>query len=94
MESLVPEYSQLGHVRERSGSSLPGISPSNTYQCADGNYIVIAANGDAIFKRLMKAIGRADLSEDPALARNDGRAAQNDRLDSAISTWDAHLWSR
>ena len=89
MESLVPEYAAFGHVRERSGASLPGISPSNTYLCGDGRYIVIAGNGDAIFKRLMSAIGRDDLGNDPQLARNDGRVKQNDKLDAAIAEWTA-----
>ena len=89
MESLVPEYAAFGHVRERSGASLPGISPSNTYLCGDGRYIVIAGNGDAIFKRLMSAIGRDDLGNDPQLARNDGRVEQNDKLDAAIAHWTA-----
>ena len=89
MESLVPEYAAFGHVRERSGASLPGISPSNTYLCGDGRYIVIAGNGDAIFKRLMSAIGRDDLGNDPQLARNDGRVKQNDKLDAAIAQWTA-----
>lgn len=87
MESLVPEYAEFGHVRERSGSSLPGISPSNTYLCGDGRYVVIAGNGDGIFRRLMAAIGRDDLGSDPGLARNDGRAARNAELDEAISAW-------
>jgi formyl-CoA transferase len=87
MESLVPEYAEFGHVRERSGASLPGISPSNTYPCGDGRYVVIAGNGDAIFKRLMTAIGREDLGSDAELARNDGRVKHNDRLDAAISQW-------
>jgi crotonobetainyl-CoA:carnitine CoA-transferase CaiB-like acyl-CoA transferase len=89
MESLVAEYAAFGHVRERSGASLPGISPSNTYLCGDGRYIVIAGNGDAIFKRLMSAIGRDDLGNDPQLARNDGRVKQNDKLDAAIAQWTA-----
>ena len=89
MESLVPEYAAFGHVRERSGASLPGISPSNTYPCGDGRFVVIAGNGDAIFKRLMSAIGRDDLGADPELARNDGRVRQNDALDAAISEWTA-----
>ena len=87
MESLVPEYAMLGHVRERSGGALPGIAPSNTYPTADGGYVVIAGNSDPIFKRLMNAIGRADLGDDPAFAHNDGRAAQSDMLDGAISAW-------
>ena len=89
MESLVPEYAAFGHVRERSGASLPGISPSNTYLCGDGRYVVIGGNGDAIFKRLMSAIGRDDLGNDPQLARNDGRVKQNDKLDAAIAQWTA-----
>lgn len=91
MESLVPEYDMLGHVRERSGGALPGIAPSNTYPTADGAYVVIAGNSDPIFKRLMQAIGRADLGENPAFAHNDGRAAQSDMLDAAISAWSSAL---
>ncbi|MGQ0699390.1 MAG: CaiB/BaiF CoA transferase family protein [Panacagrimonas sp.] len=87
MESLVPEYSGLGFVRERSGASLPGISPSNTYPCADGKHVVIAGNGDALFRRLMQSIGRPDLADDPALAQNDGRVLRNSELDEAISAW-------
>ena len=89
MESLVPEYAEQGFVRERSGSSLPGISPSNTYACGDGQYVVIAGNGDAIFKRLMKAIGRDDLADEAALAHNEGRVRHNERIDAAISAWAA-----
>ena len=91
MESLVPEYDMLGHVRERSGGALPGIAPSNTYPTADGAYVVIAGNSDPIFKRLMIAIQRPELGEDPALAHNDGRAAQCERLDQAISEWSSSL---
>ncbi len=87
MESLVPEYDLLGHVRERSGGSLPGIAPSNTYPTRDGAFVVIAGNGDAIFKRLMTAIGRDDLGRDPRLASNDGRAAHAAELDGAIADW-------
>lgn len=87
MESLVPEYDMLGHVRERSGGALPGIAPSNTYPTGDGAYVVIAGNSDPIFKRLMAAIGRSDLGEDPAFAHNDGRAIQCNLLDEAISQW-------
>jgi crotonobetainyl-CoA:carnitine CoA-transferase CaiB-like acyl-CoA transferase len=87
MESLVPEYSEFGHIRGRSGASLPGISPSNTYLCGDGQYVVIAGNGDGIFKRLMTAIDREDLGGDPKLGRNDGRVKHNDVLDAAILSW-------
>jgi len=87
MESLIPEFSHFGHVRERTGASLPGISPSNTYPCRDGRYVIIAGNSDGIFKRLMHAIGRDDLGEDPKLARNDGRVQHNDMIDEAITQW-------
>jgi formyl-CoA transferase len=86
MESLLPEYAAGGYVRERSGSTLPGIAPSNLYPCKDG-YVLIAGNADSLYQRLMTAIGRADLRDDPALARNDGRAAQMQRIDEAISQW-------
>jgi formyl-CoA transferase len=87
MESLMPEYSLHGVVRGRTGSRLPGISPSNTYLCRDGSYVIIAANGDALFQRLMSAMGREDLAEDPTLAHNDGRATRNEELDQAIAEW-------
>jgi crotonobetainyl-CoA:carnitine CoA-transferase CaiB-like acyl-CoA transferase len=87
MESLVPEFSAFGHVRERTGASLPGIAPSNTYPCRDGRYVIIAGNSDSIYKRLMNAIGRVDLVEDPRLARNDGRVQHAEMLDDAISAW-------
>lgn len=87
MESLLPEYDVYEFVRERSGASLPGIAPSNTYTTRDGKFVVIGANGDSIFKRMMAAIGRADLADDPQLARNDGRAARSAELDEAIGAW-------
>ena len=87
MESLVPEYDQAGVVRERTGGALPGIVPSNTYTTGDGENIVIAGNGDAIFKRLMLAIGRIDMAGDPQLARNDGRVARTAEIDDAIGAW-------
>lgn len=86
MESLLPEYSAFGAVREPAGSALPGIAPSNAYRCADGQ-VVIGGNGDSIFKRLMSAIGREDLGQDPGLAGNAGRAARADELDAAITAW-------
>ncbi|KTB67557.1 MULTISPECIES: CaiB/BaiF CoA transferase family protein [Pseudomonas] len=91
MESLVPEYDMLGHVRERSGGALPGIAPSNTYLTADGAYVVIAGNSDPIYKRLMHTIGRADLAEAPEFAHNDGRAAKSGLLDAAITHWTSSL---
>ena len=90
MESLLPEYSAFGVVREPAGSALPGIAPSNAYRCADG-YALIAGNGDSIFKRLMAAIGRADLAADPALAHNTGRVARVAEIDAAIGAWAAPL---
>jgi formyl-CoA transferase len=89
MESLLPEYSAFGVVREPSGSALPGIAPTNAYRCADGGYALIAGNGDGIFKRLMVRIGRADLAADPGLASNEGRAARAAELDGAIGAWSA-----
>ena len=87
MESLVPEYSRFGFVRQGSGGSLPGIAPSNTYPCGDGSYVVIAGNSDGIYKRLMHAVERPDLAEDPELARNEGRVRRIDEIDTAISHW-------
>ncbi len=87
MESLVPEFDHAGVVRERTGGALPGIVPSNTYTTGDRENIVIAGNGDAIFKRLMRAIGRDDLADDPALTRNDGRVPRTVEIDAAISAW-------
>jgi crotonobetainyl-CoA:carnitine CoA-transferase CaiB-like acyl-CoA transferase len=87
MESLVPEYDLMGHVRTRTGGALPGISPSNTYPSSDGRHVVIAGNSDAIFKRLMRVVGRPDLADDPALASNDGRVRSNALLDAAIAAW-------
>jgi len=86
-ESLLPEYSAFGAVRQPAGGALPGIAPSNAYPCQSGEYVLVAANGDAIFKRLMHAIGRADLAEDPALAHNDGRVKRVDEIDAAITAW-------
>jgi crotonobetainyl-CoA:carnitine CoA-transferase CaiB-like acyl-CoA transferase len=87
MESLVPEYDVAGVVRERTGGALPGIVPSNTYTTNDGQNIVIAGNGDAIFHRLMLAMGRDDLANDPGLVRNDGRAGRVVEIDAAIQQW-------
>jgi formyl-CoA transferase len=86
MESVVPEYAMYGMVRERTGASLPGIVPSNTYPCSDGS-IVIGGNSDPIFKRLMTAIERDDLANDPALAHNDGRVPRTAEIDAAICAW-------
>ena len=87
MESLVPEFDHAGVVRERTGGALPGIVPSNTYTTKEGANIVIAGNGDAIFKRLMVAIDRQDMADDPQLARNDGRVPRTAEIDNAIQAW-------
>ncbi|KUZ78495.1 CaiB/BaiF CoA transferase family protein [Burkholderia ubonensis] len=89
MESLLPEYAVFGAVREAAGSSLPGVAPTNAYRCRDGRYALIAGNGDSIFRRLMALVGRPDLGDDPALARNDGRVSQVERIDAAIGAWTA-----
>ena len=86
MESLLPEYSAFGTVREPAGSALPGIAPSNAYRCTDG-VVLVAGNGDSIFKRLMQAIGRDDLGGDAALADNAGRVVRVEELDAAITAW-------
>ena len=90
-ESLVPEYGVDGTVRERTGSSLPGIAPSNTYLTQDGRYLVLAANGDSIFQRLMHAIGRPDVANDERFKHNDGRAAAADELDEILGSWAASV---
>ena len=88
MESLLPEYSAFGAVRQPAGSALPGIAPSNAYRCQDG-YALIAGNGDSIFKRLMATIGRQDLAADAGLASNTGRVARVQEIDEAIGAWAA-----
>lgn len=87
MESLLPEYSAFGEVRQAAGSALPGIAPTNAYLCADGGYVLVAGNGDSIFKRLMAVIGRDDLGSDPQLENNDGRVKRVAELDGAIGEW-------
>ena len=86
MESLLPEYSAFGAVREAAGSALPGIAPSNAYACQDG-WVLVAGNGDSIFKRLMTTIGRDDLGTAPDLADNAGRVARVAEIDAAIGAW-------
>ena len=87
LEDLVPEHEGYGVVRQRTGPALPGIVPSSTYPCRDGGWVVVGGNGDAIFRRLMTAVGRPDLAEDPALADNGGRVAQRALIDDAIAAW-------
>jgi len=87
MESLVPEYDFFGAIREPSGAALPGIAPTNAYLCRSGKYVLVAGNGDGIFKRLMNAMGREDLANDPQYAHNDGRVKGVAVLDAAIGEW-------
>jgi formyl-CoA transferase len=91
MESSLPEYAMFGEIRERTGSNLTGIVPSNTYLSKDGEHVLIAANGDSNFRRLMAAMGRDDLASDPGLADNAGRAPRAAELDTAIGNWAAEL---
>jgi len=87
MESLVPEADVFGFVRERTGNIMPGITPSNTHTTRDGKHVTIGANGDAIFRRLMLAMERPDLADDPGLADNAGRDARRDEIYGLIDAW-------
>ena len=87
MESMVPEFDVAGFVRERTGNVMPGITPSNTHTTRDGRHIIIGGNGDAIFRRLMLAVGRPELADDPQLASNAGRDARAAELYAAIDAW-------
>jgi crotonobetainyl-CoA:carnitine CoA-transferase CaiB-like acyl-CoA transferase len=87
MESMLPEFDAFGAVRERTGSFLPGIAPTSAYRCSDGSYVLIAANGDSIFRRLAQAMARDDLAGDASLAHNEGRAARQAWLDEQIEAW-------
>ena len=93
MEGVVPEYSGAGVVREPSGSTLTGIVPTNTYRCQDGKFVIIGGNGDSIYKRLMNAMGRPDLADDPRMANNAGRVQHEKELDAAITAWTGTLSS-
>ncbi len=87
MESVVPEFSGAGVVREASGTTITGIVPTNTYTCADGKYVVIGGNGDSIFKRLMVAAGHPEMAENPAMAVNAGRVEHEEEIDQALTAW-------
>ena len=87
LEGILPEYDLAGHIRERTGTTLPGIAPSNTYMCGDGMHVVIGGNGDRIFERLMTAIGREDIAFDPKYGTNQGRADNVEFLDATIEEW-------
>ena len=87
MEGVLPEYAEAGVIREPSGSTVTGIVPTNTYACSDGRYIVIGGNGDSIFQRLMRAVGRADMADDKRLMDNQGRVKHESLIDAALSDW-------
>ncbi|HEY6644045.1 CaiB/BaiF CoA-transferase family protein [Povalibacter sp.] len=87
LEGVVPEYDGSGVVRGPSGSTLTGIVPSNTYLCADDKHVVIGANGDSLFQRLMRTLGRPDLADDPRLANNAGRVSHQQEIDDVIAAW-------
>ncbi|MEK1939409.1 MAG: CaiB/BaiF CoA-transferase family protein [Pseudomonas sp.] len=87
MESMVPEFDVFGFIRERTGNIMPGITPSSIHTSSDGKHVQIGANGDAIFRRFMLAIGRQDLAEDATLASNDGRDLRRDELYGVIDRW-------
>ena len=91
MESVVPEYSGAGIIREASGTTITGIVPTNTFTCADGKYVVIGGNGDSIFKRLMVAAGHPEMAENPAMATNAGRVEHEETIDRALAEWCAAL---
>lgn len=91
MESLIPDYLAYGVKRERVGGRMEGIAPSNAYPCNDGNSIIVAGNGDAIYQRYMGTIGRPDLAMDPELQTNAGRWLRRDELDAAIGQWSSQL---
>src|SRR5215510_8913964 len=86
MESLVPEYQVSGYIRERSGSILPGIAPSNVYKCKDGDYL-IGGNQDAVFARLCKAMGQPELAKDPRFVDHLSRGRNQTELDQLIEDW-------
>lgn len=87
MENLVTEYDLTGYVRERSGSVLPGIAPSNAYPCAGGDFILIGGNGDTVFARLCEAMGRAELAADPRFVDHASRGVNQTELDDLIAAW-------
>ena len=87
MEAVVPEYSGSGAIREPSGSTITGIVPTNTYITSDNKHVIIGGNGDSIFKRLMNAIGRPDMANNPKLEQNQGRVDNEKEIDAAIEKW-------
>jgi formyl-CoA transferase len=86
MESLVPDYSAMGFIRERTGSILPGLAPSNVYRCQDGE-LLIAGNQDTVFRRLCEVMGRPELADDPRYATHAARGERQGELDAVIEDW-------
>jgi crotonobetainyl-CoA:carnitine CoA-transferase CaiB-like acyl-CoA transferase len=87
LEAVVPEYDGAGEIREPSGTTVTGIVPTNTYECKDGKFLVIGGNGDSIFARLMQAVGRADIAENPNYASNADRVVHQRFLDDVLKKW-------
>lgn len=86
MEGLIPEYALNGVIRERSGSVLKGIAPSNVYACRDGEYM-IGANKDSLWQRLATAMGQPDLGHDPRFATHLARGKNQTEIDALIEAW-------
>ena len=87
MEAVIPEYHGAGQIRQPSGTTVTGIVPTNTYSCQDGKYLVIGGNGDSIFARLMKAIGREDMASSPLYAHNADRVEREAEIDAVLCNW-------
>ena len=91
LEAVIPEYAGAGVIRQPSGSTLTGIVPSNTYRCSDDKLIVIGANTNSMFKRLVEAMGQPDMANDPRLADNAGRVTHQAEVDGAVQAWTGSL---
>jgi formyl-CoA transferase len=91
MESLITEYDKAGYIRERTGAILPNVAPSNVYPTRDDRYMLIAANQDTVFRRLVEAMGRPDLADDPRYKTHSARGAHQAGLDDLIAAWSATL---
>lgn len=87
MESMIPEFDKAGVVRQREGTRLSGIVPTGTYPCQDGIYVIIGGNSDSIFKRMMTAMGRLEMANDPRFERNQDRVQFADEIDQVIAGW-------
>lgn len=87
MESLVPEYARAGKVRERSGSFLKGIAPSNAYPARDGRDVIIGANQDTVFRRLCQAMGQPTLADHPDYATHRARGEHQQAIDDLVAAW-------